>query len=488
MNATSEDLEKRFWSALLPNAGDPDVIQSHELDAMHARQDERMALGVALLDPEKAVEVLALIPAEQCLEPHHGALLRLLSERLQKGLSLDFVEVGIAVAAAPARYGGSAYVSELPEHVPSAALDLKVIADRVRQRYVMRLLWSVGATLIKASSGEPTTLDGEALPEAPDAIASTVALHLSRMAQPTVKTEWTLVQAVNEAVIARQDAALATRPRIVATPNRSVDEILDGGLRAGELVVVAGRPGAGKTAYALGLVAGAADREHKPARVGVISLEMGAYELSDRLLARASGVPLGRIRRGEVDDEPQMEDWREYIGLWPVRIAAPASLTPAGLVTQARRWAARGLDLLVVDYLQLIKHGRAERHDLAVGATATLCKQLARDLGIPVVLLSQLNREVEKRATSKRKPGAGGWWEGLELPRPSDLRDSGQIEQDADVILFPIRAEQFGLDDDPADAALVVAKNRNGRIGVTGLRWDGPTASYRSDTAREDLL
>jgi replicative DNA helicase len=442
-----------------------------------ALSDERLLLSVALQDPVKALDVLALVPPDDLELGHHRELMRYLTQRVQRGQSLGLVEVMADGHGMMQRFGGAGYVADLSDYAPSTSLDLRALGQRIRARKQLRQLGSIGHTLVRASQGEQVAYDGDALPDEPDGIASVLALELARVAEPPVRVEWTLAQALDDAVWDRVVAREEGRPPTVATQIRDLDLMLDGGLRRGELVIVAGRPGAGKTAFALGV---GVDAASKGSRVGVISLEMSATELGDRQLARMSRCPLGKIRRGEVDQDDRIRDWRDAMAEWPMRIAAPSSTTPEGIVTQARRWAARGLDLLVIDYLQLVRHSRAERHDLAVGGTATLCKQLARDLGIPVVLLSQLNREVEKRATPQRKrldQQREAWWTEVELPRLSDLRDSGQIEQDADVVLFPVRAEQFGVDS-PSAAAVIVAKNRNGAVGPVPLTWHGPTVSY----------
>jgi replicative DNA helicase len=451
-------------------------LRPDELGDLAALQDERLLLGVCLQDPEKALDAIALVPAEDLADPRHQALMRLLADRVLHGKSLDYIEVVQAVhAVGPSRFGGAAYVVELPDHAPSTFVDLEALGQRIRERYTRRILATVGHTLLRGARGEPTTFDGAVLPSAPDALAGAVALALSRIAQPAVQVESTLGEALEAAVDQRRTAREQGKPRAVATCVSAVDTILDGGVRAGELVIVAGRPGAGKTAYALGI---ASDCAEAGGRVGVVSLEMGREELADRLLARAAGTPLARIRTGELDDDENMRQWRAHVGAWNIRIAAPPSASTPQVITQARRWAARGLDLLVIDYLQLMKHGRADRHDLAIGETTSALKQLARDLRVPVLLLSQLNREVDRRSsTKKRVQQDEHWWLDVELPRLSDLRDSGHIESDADVVLFPVRGEQFGIES-PSAAALVVAKNRNGRVGVAPLGWHGPTASY----------
>lgn len=435
-----------------------------------AIEDERMLLSVALQDPERALDVIALVPAEDMTSLGHRRLMELLVERVRLGKSLVWHEILPDLREHADRFDLTQII-QLSDYAPSTLVSLDGPARRIRQRAAQRTLGQIGQALISVAQGEQATYAGDALPDDPDAVASTLAAELARVAEPAVRSDWTVGAALDASLTERREARERGRPTTVPTGSRHVDDLLDGGLRAGELVIVAGRPGAGKTAYALGL---AADAASKGARVGIVSLEMGAGELADRVLSRSSCVPLAKIRTGVMDS--MLGEWREAVSGLDLRIATPTVATVASIATQARRWLARGLDLLVIDYLQLVKHDRADRHDLAVGNTATACKRLARELRIPVVLLSQLNREVERRH-GKAPPDEPRWWEHVELPRLSDLRDSGQIEQDADLVLFPVRAEQYGVQV-PHSAALCVAKQRNGRTGVVPLSWRSLTAAY----------
>lgn len=442
-----------------------------------SRGDERMLLGACLRDADVAAEIVVLVQPDDLEVPENRALLRVIGTRLASGLSVDVVNLtrDLALEGRAKMVGGASYVAELPEHCPSVRVDLENLAARIRTRALVRELGSVAAALDGARKGQRVRLGGEYLPESPHEAAAAVAEYLSRVGRPSKRTEWSLGDAIDRAMIERAEARDNPGARPIPTCNPDLDEMLGGGLRQGELAIVAGRPGSGKSAWSLGY---ASDAAASGRRVGFISLEMRAPELADRLLSRATGMPLKLIRSGNVDDSDEIRQWRQIVGEWDLRIEARPGMTTAEVVAQARRWKARGLDLLVIDYLQRIRHEHAERQDIAVGRTSSACKEIALALEIPVVLLSQLNREVEKRATKPRRDmDPRRWWESVATPRSSDLRESGQIEQDADVIMFPMRATQFGLPDVGA-AAIALEKNRNGSTGIVPTRWDGPTASY----------
>jgi replicative DNA helicase len=460
------------------------VTQPNPAKLELALADERMLLGLCLLDPLHLASASERLFPGDLFSAEHQALFGWLCRRQAAGKSteLSAVLVDLVDEKLDGRVGGVRRVAELPDEVPSRFLDLVAITDRIVARSHTRRMLEEADRLTRACLGQTS--------ETPDEMAALVAMELVNLGRPVERDEWTLGEAL---VLARDGRARAredARLQPMATGERDLDEILDGGLRPGELVVVAGRPGTGKTALGLGLGARAAKAGR---RVGFVSLEMGAAELSDRLLSIATSCGLARIRRGDVDDDEHVQSWVNYLTDSPVTISAPrGGVSLPGLTAIARRWKATvGLDLLVVDYLQLVHMPRAERRDLAVGLVATGCKQLARQLEVPVVLICQLNREFEKRGAGKRiQKQADEWWLDFQLPQLSDLRDSGQIEQDADVVLFPLRGAPLGLDlpsppgspspgPDEHSACVFVAKNRNGRTGVAAMEWSPRTASYR---------
>jgi replicative DNA helicase len=219
------------------------------------------------------------------------------------------------------------------------------------------------------------------------------------------------------------------------------------------------------------------------------SCEPRRPEWSQRALSFVSGVPLERVRTPSLrthDDAEQVTTWRQHlrqfdVGLW---YRPGASLLDVAAHARRAKLSAAGLDVLVVDYLQIMRHERAERADLGVGRTVGGLKALAGELGIAVVALSQINREGQKDAP-RRGISTGRWWDAVRLPTTFDLKESGSIENDADVILFPVRADKAAPGRRPVegtrpdDAVVVLAKQRNGPTGEVPVTWDGPCACYR---------
>lgn len=461
---------------MIDDQGDGNVYElpHHEMGHHYAVRDEQMMLGACMQDQGVAAELVALVPPDDLYVRHHRALMRLIGQRVALGQGCDMHSLCMAVHGdgTAETYGGVSYLSSLPEYCPSPRLDLVSLAARIRSRAVARVLVEVAEQLAKAGAGQRAELGGVVLPVSPEGAAAVASEHLAHLGQPRTRTEWTLQEAIQLARTERR-TALDGRGAPVRTGIVDLDTLLEGGLRPGQLVVVAGRPGSGKTAMALGLAVAAVEAHRC---VGVVSLEMGAGELADRVASRLGDMPLSEVRTGGMDDGDA--GFADEMGLW---IAAPPTITPFELASQARRWRSRGMELLVIDYLQLVKHDEVHRGrpDLAVGRTATLCKELARALQIPVVLLSQLSRDIEKRGGARKGDLlTSEWWEMCPLPKLSDLRDSGQIEQDADIVMFPVRATQYDLPD-AGLGAVSVAKHRQGRTGVIAARWDGPTASYQ---------
>lgn len=277
---------------------------------------------------------------------------------------------------------------------------------------------------------------------------------------------------VSEAMIAIDRRMSGERDdRGIGTGIWSLDR-MTGGMRPGELIVLAARPGMGKTALALNIAEIVAVIRRLPTLF--VSLEMSDDELMQRLFASISGVRAARIRKAILSDEElSLVTWagQEVIKDAPLVVDARASLTIGKIASAARRLAARpqGLRFIVIDYIQLIEptNRREPRHE-QVSAISRELKQLAKSLGVPILCLAQLNRQVESRNDRR--------------PRKSDLRESGSIEQDADVVLLVHREAEYltGQDREALDksATLIVDKNRHGPTGDVFLRWLPSTMQF----------
>jgi replicative DNA helicase len=243
----------------------------------------------------------------------------------------------------------------------------------------------------------------------------------------------------------------------VPTGMRDLDDAI-GGLHRSDLIVLAGRPKMGKSAAVLTMALNAARRGH---RVGVVSAEMAALQLGLRAAAGVSGVSMVKLRNGRLGDAdyPALTGAQGQLAKLPINMIDPAACTPADIVRQAHAWEARGMELLMVDYLGRLKPDRdTGSRTRDVGEMVRSMKELAKSLNIPVVLLSQLNRDLESRPDKR--------------PHMADLRDSGEIEQEADVILFLYRDCVYDSDADPKRGEIIIGANRHGPIGVLPMGFD----------------
>jgi replicative DNA helicase len=260
----------------------------------------------------------------------------------------------------------------------------------------------------------------------------------------------------------------------IPTGFRDLDQIT-GGLQAGELIVIAARPSMGKTAFALNIARNAAVDHGK--KVAIFSLEMTTRSLVLRLLAAEARIDSSAFRRGFIahNDHTRLVNAAGRLANAQIWIDDGSSATLLEIKAKSRRLKAeRGLDLVVVDYLQLAhSDGKVERREQEISEISRGLKALAKELDIPVLTLSQLNRGPEARADKR--------------PMLADLRESGAIEQDADLIGFIYRDEVYNKDsDDEGIAELIISKQRNGPTGLIRLRFEGRFARFESLSGRKD--
>lgn len=245
-----------------------------------------------------------------------------------------------------------------------------------------------------------------------------------------------------------------------------LDEMLGGGLRAGSLVIVGARPSVGKTSAALSMTLFAA-QAGMPALF--VSLEQSQIDIANRLLCAMTGLSFADIELDRLTDSldrDRLADAENQLATLPLKIIDESSSRLSQIVASARAERRHGLRLLILDYLQLLRPDDDRIHrEQQVAAMSRTLKRLARELDIAVVCLAQLNRDIESRDRKQ--------------PRLSDLRESGSIEQDADVVLFLDRPATYDPDAHPSEANIIVAKNRNGPIGKVPLVWNGSTMTYR---------
>ncbi|AOZ10365.1 replicative DNA helicase [Cupriavidus malaysiensis] len=421
----------------------------------HSIESEQAVLGGLLLDNDAIDRAGWLLP-EHFYRADHAAIFRHIVALLADGVGADAVTVFERLAAhgLDAHAGGLAYLNALALQTPGSA-NIARYAATVRDRALKRQLLAVASDLpALVAGGEPAR-----------AVLDRVQARLEALAQERTMARPVRASEEFDACLGALREQAAGAHQALATGFRALDTKLGGGLRAGELVIVAGRPAMGKTAFALNVACHAA-RGHS---VLVLSLEMPKAQLHQRNLAMLAEVPLPRLRQPEQLGD---EDWRRLaaarsrvaeLGLF---LDDQPALSLADVRAKARMVRRRhGLDLLVIDYLGLMSGGASENRSQEVGSYSRGLKALAKELGIPVIALAQLNRSLESRANKR--------------PLMGDLRDSGELEQDADIILLLYRDEVYHPES-PARGMceVLVEKQRQGETGSVPLAYHGETTRF----------
>lgn len=428
------------------------MVPPHDLDA------ERSVIG-ALLVSETAVSVVGgMLVAEDFYSETHRVIYEAVMRISSRHVPVDQLTLADELKSMGEydRVGGRAYVFQIVESVPTAANAARY-AEIVRNKANLRRMIDAASRMAQTAYQEPQDVPG-----ALDGAEQLLYAISDRAADPSELSP--LAEIAPEALEEAQRLYEAGGT-ITGTPLgfQDLDE-LTGGVHNGDLVLVAGRPAMGKTGLGLGAVWYAATSGTPAA---VFSLEMDKKQLVQRLLSQESGVSVTNIRRGRIADR----EWPAFVrasaklGQTPLYIDDTAMITVAEMRAKLRRLSSRlrgrgqRLGLVVVDYLQLMVPGmRADNRQAEVAEISRALKVLARDLHVPVVALAQLSRECEKRHNKR--------------PMLSDLRDSGALEQDADMVMFLYRDEYYNEDsDDRGIGEVIVGKHRNGPTGTVKLVW-----------------
>lgn len=430
----------------------------------HSLEAERALLGGLLIQPERIFEIGDLIRPEDFYRQGHGELFAAMVECAEQGIAIDFITLRERLKAIGKldSVGGPAYIAGLSDGVPRS-VNLAGYAEILRahtQRRRLILAAQKMAALSRDLEQEPRAL----IDQAEQLVLQVAAAHDAGDfldAQQLVSECFPKLQQLAE------DKAGVTG---VPTGFTDLDD-LTRGLQPSHLVILAARPSMGKTAFALQVAHHAATTGHT---VGFFSLEMSREELFMRLVASVARIDGHRLQSGYLHqtDYGRMSVAIEQIAASNLHIDDTPVVTLMDIRSKARRLKAqKGLSLLLVDYLQLVELPNAENRNLAIAAVTRGLKLLAKELRIPIVLLSQLSRECERRADKR--------------PLLSDLRDSGAIEQDADAVLFLFRPEVY--DANPANAGIaevIIAKQRMGPIATVTLHWAKESTRFDNASGR----
>ncbi|HWM95201.1 MAG TPA: replicative DNA helicase [Thermoanaerobaculia bacterium] len=426
----------------------------------HSGESERAVLGAVLLQPKLIGKVAARLQVSDFhLEPHR-LLFAAMSRLHRAGTAIDLrtLQADLEQRQTFEAAGGLSYIATLDLDLPDVGR-LDAYLDIVAERSARRTLIELGGAAIRES------LTG------PDDVANVLARlqkEIPGLLRSAVRSRLRPASEIVPPVLAE----IEERPEVlrgIPTGFEGLDR-LTAGLRAGNLVLVAGRPGLGKSAVAANVVQNITIRQGLP--VGFWTLEMTEQELVLRMICSEADVPFPLLRNAILSTN----QWGRVVRAARALAAAPlwvdetAELTVTQLEARIRRaHADQGIVLAVVDYLQLVLPSRrGDRREAEVAEISRTLKGLAKSLGIPVIALAQLSREATKRA---------GW-----RPTLADLRESGALEADADLVIFVHREFAFNPDAAPDGAELIVAKHRHGETGTVDLTWAGEITSFRNPT------
>ncbi len=428
---------------------------------------EQMVLGAILIENDSINNVTSLLSPDDFYKDIHRRIYSVMLDMFERREAIDLVtlseclrgKVGIEAV------GGASYLASLVSLVPTAA-NIRYHAKIVREKSVLRKLIHASTDIITQCYDDSRTV------ESIDELLNTAERSIFDIAQKKIGESFSLMKHIVGHSFKMVEDLYERKEMVTGIPTGFVDlDHLTSGLQPSDLIIVAGRPSMGKTAFCLNIASYAAIEKQKV--IAFFSLEMSKEALGLRLLGSEARVDAHRLRTGHLSER----DWTPLataagrLAEAPVFIDDTAALSVLEMQAKARRLKAEhGLDLIIVDYLQLMRgRGSESSREQEISNISRSLKMLAKDLKVPVIALSQLNRAVETRPGKEKRPML------------ADLRESGAIEQDADVILFIYRDEVYNKCECPHDgeclcgrrgvAEVIIGKQRNGPIGKVDLTY-----------------
>jgi replicative DNA helicase len=448
-----------------PPFHDPEVAQLRI--PPHSLEAEASVLGGLLLDNSAWDRVGDMLTDNDFYRYEHRHVFAAISALINASRPADVITVyeHLQSLGKSEEVGGLAYLNSLAQYVPSAS-NIRRYAEIVRERSILRKLVSASDEIATNAFNTQGREVAKILDEAEQKIFS-IGEEGSRMKQGFQSMDSLVVELLDRV------QEMSENPNdITGVPTGFYDfDRMTSGLQPGDLIVLAARPSMGKTALAINIAEHVALNEGLP--VAVFSMEMGASQLAIRIVGSIGRIDQGRLRTGKLtpDEWPRLTESIEKLRNVSLHIDETPGLTPSELRANARRLARQcgKLGLIVVDYLQLMSGSSSDGENRAteIGEISRGLKMLAKELQCPVIALSQLNRSVETR-TDKR-------------PMMSDLRESGAIEQDADVIMFIYRDDYYNKESkEPGVAEVIIGKQRNGPTGTVKLAFLKPITKFES--------
>ena len=437
---------------------------------------EQAVLGAMLIDKEAIAKATEVLSADDFYREAHRVIFSAMLERDNKNEAVDMVTVTEILKRDNKLedIGGIAYITSLANVVLTAAnvkYHAEIVAEKSVLRQLVRVSTEIAAMGYEANEDVGTLLD-------------TAESRILEISNRKKKNDFTAINDILMDSVQSIESLLQNKGGLTGLPAGFADlDKLTSGLHPSDFIILAARPSMGKTALALNIVQNVALRAHKviggePRSVAFFSLEMSKEQLVNRMLCAEAGIDSQRLRVGEMRDEDWTHLWDacDTMSRAKIYIDDTAGITAMDMRSRARRLKAEhGLDLIVVDYLQLMQ-GSGKRNNSGdrqqeVSEISRSLKALARELDVPVLALSQLSRSVESRQVKR--------------PMLSDLRESGSLEQDADIVAFLYREDYYNPETENKHTELIIAKHRNGPVDTVNLFFQKQFTKFVGFTKRE---
>lgn len=425
---------------------------------------ERSVLGALMLDKNAVIKVADLIVANDFYQPAHSKIYETILGLFEKNEPIDILSVTnkLKDKGQIAEIGGSSYLTELINSVPTAA-HIAHYAKLIRDKKVLRELIKASAEITEKVF--ENTDDSENL-------LDDIEQKIFSIAQRTQTKNFVLIKDELKGAYERIEKLHQGGGRLRGVPTGfdEIDHYLSG-LQKSDLIILGARPSLGKTTFTLDIAKNAAARDNT---VAIFSLEMSRDQIIDRLIAAEAQVPLWRLRTGRLTDEMEfsmIQESLDKLSKYQIYIDDTPSPTILQIRAMARRLQAEchNLSLIIIDYVQLIMPRNANQNSVQQYTEISHgLKSLARELNLPVLAVSQLSRAVDQRDSK--------------VPRLSDLRETGALEQDSDVVMFIYRKDRDKISVEPEEqntAEIIIAKHRNGPLGTVQLKFDHEKVSFR---------
>jgi replicative DNA helicase len=430
----------------------------------HSIESEMCLVASMMLDRSVAEQVLPMVDGESFYLTDHRIVFDVIKELIVNGKPVDVVVIQTELEKRQvlSEIGGVAYLVRILETVPNAAHGPHY-ARIVREKALLRQMISLANGMIRRAFDQP---------DQPDQLLDTVAGEVFSLAEKRIVNP---IEPLGQIAAEVYDQLEHRARKGIETKFWDLDDLLYG-LQDGDLIVVAGRPSMGKTAFAMNIVQQIA-QQHLPCVV--FSLEMSKQQLALRMLCSLSNVNQERVRKGNLghDEYQSLAKTVMQIRKLPIFVDDSPQLTILDLRTKARRLRhEQGIRCIMVDYMQLMHNPGPDSRVQQIAEISRGLKAIARELKVPVIALSQLNRASEQREGHK--------------PRMSDLRESGSIEQDADVVMLLHREDYYHGEEDYQKTnvtEVIIAKQRNGPTGSVNLIFDGSTSTFKNKSAGDGV-